>query len=522
MRQFANALTYLGLILFSMSASAHDGDNPGAVIGDNGWKSFELITENDSLAGLVLGQSYTPGNVSPSGTFFWNSDIHNRWDGLGAFATGADNLRVLVNHEGTDDATINAIDINIANLQTWALDFPTETPWPGPGNVVTGIGTGFTSVDTATGGSGRNLSNVPLSRFCSGNVWEADTFGTGRGFADQLFLTGEEDLTTTNAGGSIWVLDTTNDVLYEAPDVGPLGGRWENACPLDTGNTDQVAVLLSSDGGTNQLYLYVGTKSESPTANFLARNGLVGGQIYQFDPNGSTTQFPSSGSLSGTFAINTNQPLVEDKLEDVHVNPNNPMQAVVADQTDGIYEISFVFQFDGNGTLNTATSSFTASLLNSISSSDDLDSPDNLDWSSDGFIYVNEDGGGHDAWQLDPDSGEVTRIANGITTETSGIKDISSLVGFESGSIFLTNSYNGSNANGNNGALYMLVSPSAQKTPDVLLGDVNLDGVVNLLDVESFVDRVTSGTFQVEADVNQDGSVNLLDVGPFVEILSGG
>ena len=56
--------------------------------------------------------------------------------------------------------------------------------------------------------------------------------------------------------------------------------------------------------------------------------------------------------------------------------------------------------------------------------------------------------------------------------------------------------------------------------PDVLLGDVNMDGTVNLLDVGPFVAALTSGTFILEADVNQDGNVDLLDVGPFVEILT--
>ena len=55
----------------------------------------------------------------------------------------------------------------------------------------------------------------------------------------------------------------------------------------------------------------------------------------------------------------------------------------------------------------------------------------------------------------------------------------------------------------------------------VLLGDVNLDGVVNLLDVAPFVELLTNGSFQAEADTNQDGVVNLLDVQPFVDILSG-
>ena len=59
-------------------------------------------------------------------------------------------------------------------------------------------------------------------------------------------------------------------------------------------------------------------------------------------------------------------------------------------------------------------------------------------------------------------------------------------------------------------------------TDSILLGDVNLDDVINLLDIDPFIDRLVNGSFQAEADCNQDGVVNLLDVGIFVAILSSG
>ncbi len=55
----------------------------------------------------------------------------------------------------------------------------------------------------------------------------------------------------------------------------------------------------------------------------------------------------------------------------------------------------------------------------------------------------------------------------------------------------------------------------------VLLGDVNQDGSVDLLDVAPFIDVLTSNGFQTEADINQDGDVDLLDVAPFVVLLAG-
>ncbi len=58
--------------------------------------------------------------------------------------------------------------------------------------------------------------------------------------------------------------------------------------------------------------------------------------------------------------------------------------------------------------------------------------------------------------------------------------------------------------------------------PSILLGDVNCDGSINLLDVGPFVDLLSTGSFDSKADINQDGVVNLLDVAPFVDLLTGG
>ncbi len=58
-------------------------------------------------------------------------------------------------------------------------------------------------------------------------------------------------------------------------------------------------------------------------------------------------------------------------------------------------------------------------------------------------------------------------------------------------------------------------------TNPFLLGDINQDGVVNLLDVGPFVELLTAGVFEKIADINGDGALNLLDVGPFVDLLDG-
>ena len=50
-----------------------------------------------------------------------------------------------------------------------------------------------------------------------------------------------------------------------------------------------------------------------------------------------------------------------------------------------------------------------------------------------------------------------------------------------------------------------------------MLGDVNQDGFVDLLDDAPLIDAIIKGDFVCEADVNQDGEVNLLDVIPFLQ-----
>ena len=54
-----------------------------------------------------------------------------------------------------------------------------------------------------------------------------------------------------------------------------------------------------------------------------------------------------------------------------------------------------------------------------------------------------------------------------------------------------------------------------------LPGDGNLDGTIDLLDVQPFVTALADGIFSCEADVNQDGVVDLLDVQPFIALLGG-
>jgi hypothetical protein len=61
----------------------------------------------------------------------------------------------------------------------------------------------------------------------------------------------------------------------------------------------------------------------------------------------------------------------------------------------------------------------------------------------------------------------------------------------------------------------------AYRSGQPMAGDVNLDGTVNGLDVDPFVDRLLNGPYQTQADMNGDGLINGLDVNPFVATVVG-
>ena len=65
----------------------------------------------------------------------------------------------------------------------------------------------------------------------------------------------------------------------------------------------------------------------------------------------------------------------------------------------------------------------------------------------------------------------------------------------------------------------MLIEADTSKD---LVGDVNCDGLIDLLDVNPFVTAVSNSTLDPKADIDGNGSDDLLDVAPFVQLLTGG
>ena len=56
--------------------------------------------------------------------------------------------------------------------------------------------------------------------------------------------------------------------------------------------------------------------------------------------------------------------------------------------------------------------------------------------------------------------------------------------------------------------------------PNVLLGDVNRDGIVDFSDIADFITILAASGDQAEADIDGDGTVTFMDIGPFISLLS--
>jgi hypothetical protein len=161
----------------------------------------------------------------------------------------------------------------------------------------------------------------------------------------------------------------------------------------------------------------------------------------------------------------------------------------MADQTSGLFTFDFDFVF-GTG-FDSGASSFTITMVSTTSTGTGvLGQPDNVDWSDattlgataypDGLIVVNEDNSSGEIWQMLPDGTNQVRIASTtVSGESSGIFDISAMVGYLPGSILITNNQ------GTPASMSVLINPDATlllvAPPVPALGEWGMPALILLL-----------------------------------------
>lgn len=493
---------FISLLACSAGVFAIDGGTR-YVDPRNGWSAFEVITQGDDVRG--------DGEVWAMPGIF---------DGLGAQIAG-NQLRVQVNHEiNNGGATISEVLLDLAMLQV-AIDNTIATGTTGGVGFVDSAKQAY-SRWSADGGSTWNATSGPestsFSRFCSGQSYLPDTFGDGIGFVDEMFITGEE-----LSGGRLFALDTLGADLYLLTGYvgsasGGLGGMpadaWENAALINTGETGYVALLLCPDGGTQQMKLYIGEKGKDaagdPSSDFLARNGLAYGSYYYL--NGSLPAALGSTFSSGFFDTSSAGALSSSKLEDIDTSPSDPDRVVLGDQNSGVFVFDFDLDFT-NGFV-AGSSGFSVTKIASDGVSSTLNDADNVDWTApttlggisypEGLILINEDNSAGEVWLMEPDgSGKllIGDTADNAGTESSGVLDISELLGYLPGSIVLTNNQ------GSPSSLTVLINPDAAIV--TCAADLDASGAVDFGDLLTVL--ATWGE-SGPADLDGSGTVDAGDV----------
>ncbi|MFZ1416067.1 MAG: bifunctional metallophosphatase/5'-nucleotidase [Defluviicoccus sp.] len=366
-----------------------------------------------------------------------------------------------------------------------------------------------------------------FDRFCSSSFYAADEFGAGLGFADPLYVAPSE-----GDNGVNWILDVETGDLHAAPALGRGRWENVTTLNTGDPDKVAI-LLGDDSYPADPLYLYVGTKDGYGDGSFLDRNGLKDGQLFAWAPDANLdgvanndltpADFTRPGQeVSGTFVpvdafdrtkagdegyddlgwalqstlykqVESLNGFFFSRVEDLATNPNDDTEATFAatgtdfngitkdgvpqlakfateavDTTGSIYTVKFdlddldapeatikiVYRGDADA----------ANPANAV-----LRSPDNVDWTANNFIFVNEDqaevdfgdsGNPHEASivRLDlskeqGDDGFGVRVAEvnrlvvpaGTTDsspddvgrwETSGILDVSDLFGKTDGTLF--------------------------------------------------------------------------------------
>jgi len=185
--------------------------------------------------------------------------------------------------------------------------------------------------------------------FCGSFYETANKYGTGIGFADDIWLMGEEwnigssmfadpdgsgplkgfDVANGTMGLASMVVDVKNEVAYTAPALGQAG--YEKLLPINSGHQDYVVIVASGynhDINPAPLKVYVGRKnfgadgkvvdqsssSVSERDKFLARNGLLYGQLYGMALDASTystlgiSTVDADSKMLDAYLVNANAP----------------------------------------------------------------------------------------------------------------------------------------------------------------------------------------------------------------------
>jgi 2',3'-cyclic-nucleotide 2'-phosphodiesterase / 3'-nucleotidase / 5'-nucleotidase len=451
--------TAIGIVLTATVAPAQELPIPSDLISGPGiGNSSEPTQLAGSTASTVGGWNVKP--LFTVGEAIRGYRPVGILDGIGALALNSRTVRFFVNHElnpssGYLYSLANGTQLRGARVSYFDVDRSTRRligAGPAFHTVVDRAGAIVTSANQIN--EGASLTDG-FDRFCSSSLFHAGEFG----LVDDIYFTGEE-----GTNGQEFALDVQTGILHGVPMLGRAA--WENVTLLNTGNPGTVGIIGGDDRQGAPLWLYLGYKNALGDGSFLDRNGLASGTLWAWVSDSGDIDpedFHGTGeSRTGSFveiiqydaamagqagydALGyANQATLDAQVnavggfhfarpEDISTNPADDTEFVLASTGRGN-----AYPSDNWGTVYVVNVDFGATITASVDivyAGDDagagqfagpdfgLRSPDNLDWSDNGLIYLQEDrattpeslfgatsGAEASVWELDPQTGVLRRI----------------------------------------------------------------------------------------------------------------
>ena len=217
-------------------------------------------------------------------------------DGLGAYDNGNGTFTVLMNHElGNTQGIVRAHGSKGAFVSKWVInksDFSVVSGSDLIQNVKLWNGTAYITYNAAT-------PNVlaEFNRFCSADLPAVSAFynsATGLGTQERIFMNGEEAGVEGRAMAHI-ATGANAGTSYELPALGKYSFENSVASPLESNKT---VVIGLDDTGDGQVYVYVGTKTNTGTE--VDKAGLTNGKLFGVKVSGLIVETSASVPAAGT------------------------------------------------------------------------------------------------------------------------------------------------------------------------------------------------------------------------------
>ena len=252
----------------ALGATASAPGTPYLVPTAPGWNATSMLTAGNTVKG------YTMVGIP---------------DGLGVFDNGDRTVTVLMNHEiGAGLGVARGHGGKGAFVSRWVVNKDTLEVVSGRDFVATPADLKLwdAAAKTWVAGDKAQPKQLEMIRLCSADLAPISAYynaATGKGYNGRIFLNGEEAGVDTDSRGFGWVLNDntgyqlTGFAVGKANDTTNPPPGWENlVAHPNTG--DATVVIATSDGGTNQVFVYVGAKQTD--GNPVEKAGLTNGNIW--------------------------------------------------------------------------------------------------------------------------------------------------------------------------------------------------------------------------------------------------